>query len=933
MPPKNTRKAKENGEEAETEDHMVASPSASEASYASSISSAPTSLSLSSAMLESILAARDKSFESSMMSILATLTPSLSAASAAVPTPLPPARPQVKVPKWADDEVPSEFFSKLEKAITHNGVAKTSWGQLLPVYLSGKAQAALAQVPVASLDDYEAVKLVLLESLGDTPTSADRKWWSLCRQAGEDACSFYLRIRAIGIRRLQGLSSKEEILEKLVLSRFMSLLSSDSYSCAMTRQPKDGLEAARIVQELEETRAYSRQRSSWRQDHNHHSQSSRREPYHSGSPNSGGTGSGNSSGGTGSGSPSSGAGVEEVTGGCPSAEAPASSSYKSGTRDRQNRKPIICHCCGEPGHIRPNCPNIVSSVRVPGEGLGMTVDALLVGRPVKAVVDTGCRRTLVHSDYVPSACYTGRKVRICDWTGGRFSNHRLAKIVIQVGDVKRLAVVAVDDSLDCPALLGMDLGAVITEKLMGIVVANAKAALIVSENEVTMHVDTVEPVKVTGAQAKKLAAEDRENNLASAQSECVPVALTDVFNFSDSYFEEEVEVNSVEASVAPVVCDEILVPMQQEEVVVNFVEAYVAPVVEVEVEQLAVAEALSGKDPVPLTDIFNFPDEFFDDDSLPELCVRKEDSYVPVVMKCPITEAQADEVAPGPVVIESDDLSNVFDFADSFFEPDPVFTPVPEVQLVPAKEFIDLTPTKEGTMSSISCWQSSDLANFVKCLLHCHTKATGRLAPGRDTVSKFLLFLFLKFLLFVFFCCSQIFFVLVQVFCAQHLVDASGPVVVLWLHRPGEDLPLSYSSNQLLPRTGIGGFSALPGPGRFLMFSPVGCQTLPLPMRPYLLVGCQKLPLRPRPLVKPKGGEMLWSPPPSNQDSKHSATILAEQFHTQLIVINIFISELSLTELVFLIEPSSLKVLMVRRWISHLFNICCVRPLGLAEAI
>ena len=892
MPPKNTRKAKDNGEEAETEDHMVASPSASETStYASSISSAPTSLSLSSAMLESILAARDKSFESSMMSILASITPSLTAAPASAPTSLPPARAQVKVPKWSDDEVPYEFFTKLEKALSHNGVDKASWGQLLPVYLSGKAQAALAQVPVTSLNDYEAVKLVLLESLGDTPTSADRKWWSLCRQSGEDACSFYLRVRAVGIRRLQGLSSKEEILEKLVLSRFMSLLSSDSYSCAMARQPKDGLEAARIVQELEETRAYTRNRSGWRQDHNHHSQSSRREPNSSSSPNGGSTGSSNSNSGR-SGSPSSGAGVEEVTGGSPSAEAPASSSYKSGTRDRQNRKPIICHSCGEPGHIRPNCPNIIRSVRVPGEGLGMTVDALLVGRPVKALVDTGCRRTLVHSDYVPSACYTGRKVRLCDWTGGRFSNHRLAKIVIQVGDVKRLAEVAVDDSLDCPALLGMDLGAVMTEKLTGIVFANAKAARIVSENEVTMHVDTVEPVKVTRAQAKNLAAEDRENDLASAQSECVPVALPDVFNFSDSYFEqeevevnvveasvapvvcdkilvpmqqEEVEVNVVEASVAPVVCDEILVPMQQEEVVVNFVEAYVAPVVEVEVEPLAVAEALSGKDPVTLTDIFNFSDEFFDDDSLPELCVRKEDSYVPVVTKCPITEAQADEVAPGPVAIESDDLSEVFDFADSFFEPDPVFTPVPEVQLVPAKEFIDLTPTKEGPMSSISCWQSSDLANFVKCFLHCHTKATGRLAPGCDTVSKFLLFLFLKFLLFFFFCCSQIFFVLVQVFFAQHLVDASGPGVVLWLHRPGEDLPLSCSSNQLLPRTGIGGFSALTGPGRFLMFSPVGCQTLPLPMRPYLLVGCQKLPLHLRPLVKPKGGEMLWSPPLSSR--------------------------------------------------------------------
>ena len=554
MPPKNTRKAKENGEEAETEDHMVASPSASEASYASSISSAPTSLSLSSAMLESILAARDKSFESSMMSILATLTPSLSAASASAPTPLPPARSQVKVPKWADDEVPSEFFSKLEKALTHNGVAKTSWGQLLPVYLSGKAQAALAQVPVASLDDYEAVKLVLLESLGDTPTSADRKWWSLCRQAGEDACSFYLRVRAIGIRRLQGLSSKEEILEKLVLSRFMSLLSSDSYSCAMSRQPKDGLEAARIVQELEETRAYSRKRSSWRQDHNqHNSHSSRREPNSSGraSPN-GGTGSSNSSGGTGSGNSNSGAGVKEVTGGNPNSGASASGGSRGSNSkgDRGNRKPIVCHNCGEPGHIRPNCPNRVRSVKSPESEALIEVSGCLAGIPVKGLqIDTGACRSVVNAKYIPQSAYLGQSITLDSWRGRQLSEHKLAKIAIKVDDVSSDAVVAVADQLDCPALLGMDLGPVMTEKIVGMVFAKAKAARIVSENEVTMHDGTVEQVKVTRAQAKKAAAEDKENDIASAQSECEPVALADVLDFPDSYFEPD---EAFDATAIPV---------------------------------------------------------------------------------------------------------------------------------------------------------------------------------------------------------------------------------------------------------------------------------------------------------------------------------------------------------------------------------------------
>ena len=57
----------------------------------------------------------------------------------------------------------------------HNGIDKGTWGQLLPVYLSGRAQASFAQVDPDTLDDYDAVKETMLESLGDTPASADRR--------------------------------------------------------------------------------------------------------------------------------------------------------------------------------------------------------------------------------------------------------------------------------------------------------------------------------------------------------------------------------------------------------------------------------------------------------------------------------------------------------------------------------------------------------------------------------------------------------------------------------------------------------------------------------------------------------------------------------------------------------------------------------------
>ena len=160
-------------ESAETE--LAPSSPASSGSFASSRSCA----SVTTEQLERILEANHKS----MTALLASMSHSSSSAGSSRAS-------QIKIPKWTDEEIPNEYFTKFEKALKHNGVEKNSWGQLLPVYLAGRAQAALAQVDADDLADYESVKETLLDSLGDTPASADRKWWSLSRQAGEEPGSF-----------------------------------------------------------------------------------------------------------------------------------------------------------------------------------------------------------------------------------------------------------------------------------------------------------------------------------------------------------------------------------------------------------------------------------------------------------------------------------------------------------------------------------------------------------------------------------------------------------------------------------------------------------------------------------------------------------------------------------------------------------------------
>ena len=174
-----------------------------------------------------------------------------------------------------------------------------------------------------------------------------------------------------------------------------------------------------------------------------------------------------------------------------------------------------------------------------------------------------------------------------------------------------------------------------------------------------------------------------------------PPTAVDCDNFVVSMQQEVVQVNFVEASVAPVGCDNFVVPMQQEEVTVNFVEACVAPVdeVKVEVEQSVVAQ--SENDPVIPSEIFYF-------------------------------------------------------FAE-----------------------------------------------------HYYTKATRRIAPDCNAFIDFLLCFFLRFLLFVLFvlevsmCLSK--------FLVLQFVGDFGPRTVLWLHRTGEALPLTFSSSLPLTKTGIGG--------------------------------------------------------------------------------------------------------------------------------
>ena len=166
----------------------------------------------------------------------------------------------------------------------------------------------------------------------------------------------------------------------------------------------------------------------------------------------------------------------------------------------------------------------------------------------------------------------------------------MAQISIRVDEVEEIAKVAVVDQLDCPTLLGKDLGPQLTVKLLSLILERAKAEKAKCEQPVvSMQVEepvcdesvdestevlvpveptavsgvvpaTVEPsilpvvaeptvesvvagpiaVRATRAQKKKVSEEEKANDLASALSESEPVSLAQIFYFDDEMFSEEV---------------------------------------------------------------------------------------------------------------------------------------------------------------------------------------------------------------------------------------------------------------------------------------------------------------------------------------------------------------------------------------------------------
>ena len=564
----------------------------SEMSVSSPLSSASgesgSSVAITAELLQRILSssqasmeANQRAMEEHQKSIIADNHAAMSAliaslpSAAALPVAVLPHSPKVEVPKWKEGEAPHDYFSKYEKAQSHNEVPKAKWGVLLHVFLSGTAQAAYGQVNINHLDDYERVKHTMLKALRDTPEQADRNWWMLGRKAGESMGVFYLRMRAVAVRRFDGLTTREEIFEKVLLSRFLYLLPADQYTAVTLREPKSAEVAADVIDDMEGRGDFSRHHlaggSKYGQSnhYNHKREGGQQNTYgHSKGGSSHGTNSHNGSGNSSGSAPGVVAEAQESSGnGKSSASGPnpsvSNSTSGNGKNPTDKKRVIHCYFCKEPGHIKPNCPNRIRRLSPCEDGDDdeselaepMWVNGWVGNQEITGMrFDSGCDRTVVDSRFVPNEAYLNKKVVLRGWRGKERSIHELARITIQVGNkAHRNKKVAVESNMEYPALLGADLNRPMKREILKGVMEGWAEESVVDEHE-SREEDlpageamSSEAVRITRAQARKEKESEEADVIASAQADCTPTPLEEIFDFGDDLFQGDTVATPVAA--------------------------------------------------------------------------------------------------------------------------------------------------------------------------------------------------------------------------------------------------------------------------------------------------------------------------------------------------------------------------------------------------
>lgn len=346
-----------------------------------------------------------------------------------------------RLARLEDTDDIEHFLTTFERLAEVYQWPRGDWAIRLIPLLTGKARSAFVAMNPSQTQDYDQLKQAILKKYEISTETYRLRFRSLNTPMHESPQELYTRLKDLFCKWVQFTkSSKDNIMEAIVLEQYLRVLHPEVRTWVKERNPTTAAHAANLVE------VYI---------------AARRGP-------------GNFQY---AGVLQATKGKSEGLGGCSSSQGQSKilkSTYIKPTTpvplpQTTDTKEVVCYNCGEPGHTRPHCPlkkpktaslcyvPRIVQYATPKQDLEPVVTVLLNGKPLPALVDTGCAHTLVEAKYVPRDSWREEETVTVCCVHGDSTKLPTAEVYIEVHNQPYLMKFGVAQRLPYPILLGTDL--------------------------------------------------------------------------------------------------------------------------------------------------------------------------------------------------------------------------------------------------------------------------------------------------------------------------------------------------------------------------------------------------------------------------------------------------------------------------------------------
>ena len=345
--------------------------------------------------------------------------------------------------KLAENDDIKAFLTTFERAVEAHGVDRGKRAAILAPQLTGKARLAYAAMSDHDAKDYDRVKAAIFRRYDINEETYRRRFRDVRPKENETPVELVIRIQDLAEKWLKGRADRQAVVDELVNEQFVEVLPEEIKVWVKERKPRTSEEAGRLAEDYRQ----ARKRDLWVPGMEPKKSSQRtcftcKQPGH-------------------------------LVRDCPMKVATGVSSKGEdatkgetavkGERKKREDKPLVCYNCGGRGHTSRQCPSgsFYCGARSPYKSSKSKFlsrcEGMVEGQLVSDIVlDTGCSRTLVHSDLVSDEKLRQGEAVTVQCAHGDTVVYPLANVELEVHGQAVSVEAAVSETLPQSVLLGTD---------------------------------------------------------------------------------------------------------------------------------------------------------------------------------------------------------------------------------------------------------------------------------------------------------------------------------------------------------------------------------------------------------------------------------------------------------------------------------------------